>query len=283
MTKPKDIMKKMCVMGEASVGKTSLIRRFVYDKFDDRYISTLGTKTTAKEMQITIGEEEYNLKFQIWDILGSRSFSNIQKTTYNGSQGAFIVLDLTRKETMYSFGNWLLSLYKITGQIPVVVLANKNDLKVEFDREEIEALLRVYGFPYFLTSAKTGENVNLAFETLGKIMIKPFPGLTVGSWLGAPETLDGLDVEMEPGRKFTAIEVEDIIMARFCNLLEDTDIAMAILREQFKRANVNFMNPSVEDLEKVIDFLMDAASPLVEPHRLKKEEKTYLNLLKRIT
>ena len=282
MTKPKDIMKKMCVMGEASVGKTSLIRRFVYDKFDDRYISTLGTKTTAKEMQITIGEEEYNLKFQIWDILGSRSFSNIQKTTYNGSQGAFIVLDLTRKETMYSFGNWLLSLYKITGQIPVVVLANKNDLKVEFDREEIEALLRVYGFPYFLTSAKTGENVNLAFETLGKIMIKPFPGLTVGSWLGAPETLDGLDVEMEPGRKFTAIEVEDIIMARFCNLLEDTDIAMAILREQFKRANVNFMNPSVEDLEKVIDFLMDAASPLVEPHRLKKEEKTYSNLLKRI-
>jgi len=275
-------MKKMCVMGEASVGKTSLIRRFVYDKFDDRYISTLGTKTTAKEMQITIGEEEYNLKFQIWDILGSRSFSNIQKTTYNGSQGAFIVLDLTRKETMYSFGNWLLSLYKITGQIPVVVLANKNDLKVEFDREEIEALLRVYGFPYFLTSAKTGENVNLAFETLGKIMIKPFPGLTVGSWLGAPETLDGLDVEMEPGRKFTAIEVEDIIMARFCNLLEDTDIAMAILREQFKRANVNFMNPSVEDLEKVIDFLMDAASPLVEPHRLKKEEKTYSNLLKRI-
>jgi small GTP-binding protein len=282
MTVPKEIIKKVCVIGEAAVGKTSLIRRFVYDRFDDRYISTLGTKTTAKELQITLGEEVCNLKLQIWDVLGSRSFAKIQKNTYKGSNGAFIVLDLTRKETMYTFGNWLLSLYKAAGQIPVVVLANKNDLKPEYDKEEIESLLRVYDFKYFLTSAKTGENVNNAFDARGKMMIKPWTGLTIGTWLGSPETLGEVEVEMEADRKFTALEAEDIIMARFCDLLEDTDIAMAMMREQFKRANVNFMNPTIEGLARVIDYLINAASSHVEPDRLKKEEKAFLNLIKRI-
>ena len=280
MAEAKEIIKKICVIGEAAVGKTSLIRRFVYDRFDDRYISTLGTKTTAKELQITVGEEVFNIKLQIWDVLGSRSFAKIQKSTYKGSNGALIVLDLTRKETMYTFGNWLLSLYKAAGQIPVVVLANKNDLKREYDEEEIESLLRVYDFTYFLTSAKTGENVNNAFNTIGKMMIRPWIGLSIGPWLGSPETLG--EVEMEVNRKFTALEAEDIIMARFCDLLEDTDIAMAMMREQFKRANVNFMHPTVEGLTRVIDYLINAASSHVEPGRLKKEEKAFLNLIKRI-
>jgi hypothetical protein len=87
---------------------------------------------------------------------------------------------------------------------------------------------------------------------------------------------------MEADRKFTALEAEDIIMARFCDLLEDTDIAMAMMREQFKRANVNFMNPTIEGLARVIDYLINAASSHVEPDRLKKEEKAFLNLIKRI-
>ena len=124
-------MKKMCVIGEAAVGKTSVIRRFVLDKFDDRYISTIGTKTSAKDIQITIDEEEVQLKLQIWDVLGLRCFSNLQKSTYKGSKGAFIVLDITRKGTLRSLEDWLLSLYRVAGEIPVIVLANKNDLKAE--------------------------------------------------------------------------------------------------------------------------------------------------------
>ena len=95
MTEVKEIMKKMCVVGEPAVGKTSLIRRFVLDKFEDKYISTIGTKTTAKDLRIVLDKETMDLKLQIWDILGSRSFSKIQNIAYKGAKGAFIVLNLT--------------------------------------------------------------------------------------------------------------------------------------------------------------------------------------------
>jgi small GTP-binding protein len=283
MTEDKEIIKKICVIGEAAVGKTSLIRRFVHDKYEDRYIATLGTKTTAKSVNIALDKKTIDLKLQIWDVLGVRSFSKIQKNTYKGSKGAFIVLDLTRKETMYTYEAWLLSLYKIAGEIPVILLANKNDLPGEYGTDEIEALIRVYGLPYFLTSAKSGENVDEAFEQLGKMMLKPWSGLNMGS---LPEItggfVSGLEVELEQGRNLTPIEVEDIIMARYCDLLEDPEIAMATIRAQFRKSNVNFMYPSIEELRKVVDFLIEAASNQIEGHRLQKEKKAYLNLINRI-
>ncbi len=283
MAEAKKMMMKMCVIGEAAVGKTSVIRRFVFDKFNDRYIATIGTKTSAKALQVTVDEKVFDLKLQIWDVLGVRTFSKIQKNTYKGANGAFIVLDITRKKTMYSFEAWLLSLYKIAGEIPVVVLANKKDLKAEFGIEEIEALVKAYGFPYFLTSAKTGEDVSEAFSTLGEMMVKPWKGLSMGH---LPEitggVVSGFEIESETGRKLTPLEVEDIIMARYCDLLEDPDIAMAMIREQFKRAQVNFEYPTIQGLRRVIDYLLTAASYQIEATRLEKERKAYSELIRMI-
>ncbi|MEE9150578.1 MAG: Rab family GTPase [Thermoplasmata archaeon] len=283
MTEVRHMLKKMVVIGEAAVGKTSLIRRFVLDKFDDRYIATLGTKTTAKELHITMDNEVIILKLQIWDVLGLRCFSNLQKSTYKGANGAFIVLDLTRKGTLFAFMGWLLSLYEVTGEIPVVLLANKNDLKAEFGKSEIEKLVMDYSFPYYLTSAKTGENVNNAFNTLGKMMIRPWSGKRIMSMLEMSGAFDKeTEPEMEPGRKLSVYEVEDIIMARFCDLLEDPDYAMAIIRKQFKRADVNFMCPTMQGLKRAVDYLIKAASDRIEPHRLEKEKKAYSDLIKMI-
>lgn len=279
MTIVKEMMKKMCVIGEAAVGKTSLIRRFVLDKFDDRYIPTLGMKTTAKELQFTMGEDEVRLRLQIWDVIGLRCFSKLQKKTYESSKGAFFVLDITRPGTLYSFENWLSSLYKVAGEIPVMVLANKNDLKSEIKKREIEKIAMDYGFLYYLTSAKTGENVGEAFNTLGKLMIKPWEGLKTMALPEMPETME-LEPELEPGRKLSIFEVEDIIMARYCDLLEDSDFAMAIMKEQFKRAGLNYMTPTVKDLKRAIDYLLDAASNRIAAPRLAKERKAYTNLIK---
>jgi small GTP-binding protein len=279
MTLVKEMMKKMCVIGEAAVGKTSLIRRFVLDKFDDRYIPTLGMKTTAKELQFTMGEEEVRLRLQIWDVIGLRCFSKLQKKTYESSNAAFFVLDITRPGTLYSFENWLSSLYKVAGEIPVMVLANKNDLKAEIKKREIEKIAMDYGFLYYLTSAKTGENVDEAFNTLGKLMIKPWEGLKTMALPEMPETME-LEPELEPGRKLSIFEVEDIIMARYCDLLEDSDFAMAIMKEQFKRAGLNYMTPTVQDLKRAIDYLLDAASNRIAAPRLAKERKVYTNLIK---
>ncbi|UCE74880.1 MAG: GTP-binding protein [Methanomassiliicoccales archaeon] len=278
MVKVKNIIKKMCVIGEEAVGKTSLIRRFVVDKFDDKYIATIGTKSSKKTLIIKDDNVNVNLTMIIWDVLGQKKFAELKKSAFKGSNGAFIVLDLTRRETLYSFDEWLSSLFEVAGDIPVVILANKNDLKSEYGKDEINRLVKRYDFPFYLTSAKTGENVNQAFHKLGKMMID------TGSKKIEPELKDSKPsaIKTESGKALSALDVEDIIMARYCDLLEDTDFAMAIIREQFKRAGVNFKYPTVEGLEKVVDYLIKAASDRVEAARLAREERAYTNLIKMI-
>ena len=284
MTEVKDMMKKMVVIGEAGVGKTSLIRRFVVDKFDDKYIVTIGTKTSKKILTLKDGGVNVNLKLIIWDILGQRSFPKLKESAYKGSNGAFVVLDLTRRETLDSFETWLSQLYKVAGEIPVIVLANKNDLTAEYGKEEIENIVEDYGFPFYLTSAKTGKNVNEAFYTLGKMMFKPWTNAKIGPKLEKSRILEKeVCIEIDPDKPLTALEVEDIMMARYCDLLEDPDYAMAIIREQFKKAEVDFKYPTAEGLTKILDYLIDAASDQVEASRLKNEERTLANLIRRIT
>ena len=283
MVKVKDVMKKMVVIGEAGVGKTSLIRRFVVDKFDDKYIVTIGTKTSKKILTLKDGGTHVNLKLIIWDILGQRSFPKLKESAYKGSNGAFVVLDLSRRQTLESFETWLLQLYKVAGEIPVIILANKNDLGSEFGKDEIEKLVKDYGFPFYLTSARTGRNVNEAFYTMGKMMLKLRTGMKIGPHLEKAMAIETeTSVEIDPNRKLTALEVEDIIMARYCDLLEDPDFAMAIIRKQFKKAEVDFKYPTPEGLSKVLDYLINAASDQVEAIRLKNEERTLANLIRRI-
>jgi small GTP-binding protein len=281
MVDEKNVLKKMCVIGDGAVGKTSLIRRFVVGNFDDKYVATIGAKTTAKHLEIVIDNETNQLKLQIWDILGARSHAKIQKTAFKGADGAFLVLDLTRRETLYSFDLWLHSLYEVTGEIPVVVLANKSDLKPDFKSDRIKVLADDYGLPYFLTSAKTGENLDDAFTTLGEMMIKPWAGVKIRPRLDMSKIMS-LKVEKDTTGNLTALEVEDMIMASYCELLKDTDLAMGLFRDQVKKADFNFMQPSVQDLARIVDFLIDAASDRVDPSRLQKERKEYTNLIERI-
>jgi small GTP-binding protein len=222
MTEFKEMMKKMCVIGEAAAGKTSLIRRFVVDKFDDKYIVTIGTKTSKKILSIRDGNVNVSLKLMIWDILGQSHFDKLKESAFKGSNGAFIVLDLTRKETLQAFDKWLESLYNIVPNIPVIVLANKNDLEPKFTKEEIEESLNKYGFPYFLTSAKTGENVDNAFYTIGKMMIDGWKCNEIQPKAAAAEALDDAISEgVALERKLTAIDVEEgTIQKSQCGLSE---------------------------------------------------------------
>lgn len=281
MKETKDILKKMCVIGDEAVGKTSLIRRFVIDKFDDKYIVTIGTKTSKKTMTIREEDLNVNLKLMIWDILGQQRFEELKKSAYRGASGAFIVLDLTRRETLDSFDTWLSSLFNVVGEIPVIVLANKKDLKVQFGKEEIEKLVKDYGFPYYFTSAKTGDKVNEAFNTMGRMMVKHSASHKKKPLKDISDEIEW-EIESTPEGKLTPLEAEDMIMTRFCHLLEDQEYAMAIIREQFKRADVNFKSPTVEGLTKIVDYLIYAASDQIESARLEKERTAYMNLIRRV-
>jgi small GTP-binding protein len=168
---------KICLVGEAAVGKTSLIRRFVLDDFDDKYIQTLGTKVSKKEMTVSTPEGGYDLKIDmtIWDIMGQKGFRELLKEAYfYGAKGIIAVCDVTRRATLDDLDDWIEGVYSVTGKVPIQFLANKVDLKdrAEFGEAEIQQATRAYGSPSSFTSAKTGENVESGFQSLAERVAK---------------------------------------------------------------------------------------------------------------
>jgi hypothetical protein len=143
-------------------------------------------------------------------------------------------------------------------------------------------VVQYYKCPYSLTSAKTGENVEEAFHQLGKMILKPEEAVATLQ----PDFTKALEREIKIGSKLgtnlSAVEAEDLIMAKYCDLLGDQDLAMAIIREQFNKAGVDFKNPSAEGLSEAINYLIDAASEKVDASRLKKEKSIYMDLIERI-
>lgn len=181
MTQVKELKKKICVLGDPAVGKTSLIRRYVYDEFDDKYITTLGAKVSKKELFLMFnptGSNGYNinLTLSIWDILGQKDESTlrVRPVYYKGSSGALLIVDITRRDTLVSLHDWVNSVFTITGKIPMVLLGNKVDLyksaRVFYD--DLDEIGKKFNFPVFLSSAKTGSNVENAFYKLSDLMVK---------------------------------------------------------------------------------------------------------------
>ena len=164
---------KVCLVGEAAVGKTSLIRRFVLDNFDDKYIQTLGTKVSKKEMSAAAiyPSGEMKIDMTIWDIMGQKGFRALLTEAYfYGAKGILAVCDATRKKTLEDLDDWIEGVYSVTGKIPIEFLANKIDLQGELQVTEDDLIqaARAYDSPFHFTSAKTGINVELAFQSLAE-------------------------------------------------------------------------------------------------------------------
>ena len=167
-----DLMKvKVCFIGDAGVGKTSLIKRFVLDVFDDRYIATIGTKVTKKIVEVEGEGGQVKVMMLIWDIMGQKGFRELLREAYFfGAHGAIAVCDLTNRETLEELRYWIKALTDVAGDVPVVFAGNKADLEGEVVVKEadLKELADKYGGKAFLTSAKTGQNVEKVFEALGE-------------------------------------------------------------------------------------------------------------------
>ena len=175
---------KVCLLGDAAVGKTSLIRRYILDKFDDKYITTMGTKVTLKELHLDFPERDttVELTLLIWDIVGQKkklpsaivSYERYmpQKKYFRGANGAFLVCDMTRNETFDSLPEWISAMTKEVGEVPMVFIANKIDLQKDtsLELQDVDDFASQYNSKVISTSAKTGENVEEAFLILGKMM-----------------------------------------------------------------------------------------------------------------
>lgn len=167
------LSKKVCLLGEFAVGKTSLIRRFVYDRFDDKYISTIGVKVSRKSMVIPKDEQLTDLTMMLWDLAGNEEFNQVRASYLRASMGAVLVCDLTRKETLARLRSYAADLHKVSPKAQLIIAANKVDRISDHqitvsDVKEMSAKLEA---PFYLTSAKEGDEVDDIFRHLGRLMI----------------------------------------------------------------------------------------------------------------
>src|SRR2546422_8087547 len=135
----KHIKSKVCLLGEVMVGKTSLIKRFVLDTFDDRYIATIGTKVTKKSVACTWRGSPAMLDLVVWDIMGEKGFRQLLKESYfEGTHGVLGVCDLTRRDTLQDLYGWIDLARPNAVHVPFVVIGNKADLRAKTVVQEPE-------------------------------------------------------------------------------------------------------------------------------------------------
>ncbi len=175
----KHIKAKICLVGEVAVGKTSLVKRFVLDTFDDRYVATVGTKVTKRTVPVEWRGAPAKMDLMIWDIMGEKGFRALLKEAYfEGCEGVIAVCDLTRKDTLYDLNNWIALTKKQVGNVPIVFLGNKADLRdrIAVAEEDLRRLGSIHSAPALLSSAKTGENVETAFAEVAKAVARRHNG-----------------------------------------------------------------------------------------------------------
>jgi small GTP-binding protein len=163
---------KVIIIGPGAVGKTSLLHRFVENKFSFRYKLTIGADFLSK----IIDYDESTVKLQIWDIGGQDRYKFLRSSFFDGANGAFIVFDLSRWRTFEELEDWLSDLREYAGDnIPFALIGNKLDLIDKrdelYERENAEVFAKKEETFYIETSAKTGEQVEEAFLNLTKKMI----------------------------------------------------------------------------------------------------------------
>ena len=163
------IKKKICMLGAFSVGKTSLVQRFVKSMFSDKYLTTVGVKIDKKSVSVN-GKD---VDLLLWDIYGEDEFQKVKTSYLRGASGYFLVIDGTRKNTLDTAFDLQKRAEDAVGSIPFILLFNKSDLTDEWEIEDetFENLTRD-GFTVMKTSAKTGEMVEEAFLSLAEKMLE---------------------------------------------------------------------------------------------------------------
>ena len=159
----------MCMLGASGVGKTSLVQQFVKSIYTEKYHLTIGVKIDKK--QVSVDGREVTLL--LWDLQGEDETHKVRPSFLRGASGYLLVVDLTRSETLEVAVALQAKCEEEFGDLPFIVLFNKNDLTgdIRIGERELEKIT-TRGWKVFSTSAKTGENVEQAFVSLAGAMLK---------------------------------------------------------------------------------------------------------------
>ena len=162
------VQRKVCMLGATSVGKTSLVRRFVESIFSEKYQATIGVKIDRKLVQV----EGAEVSLLLWDLQGEDEFQRVRMSYLRGASGLIFVADGTRPDTVATARTLRASAEATVGAAPSLLLLNKTDLAESWGVDDafVEANGPA-GLPIVRTSAKTGDGVEDAFHHLVRRML----------------------------------------------------------------------------------------------------------------
>jgi hypothetical protein len=162
------LQKKICMLGSFSVGKTSLVRRFVESIFSDAYQTSIGVKIDKKVVRA--GNEDVTLV--LWDIHGEDVYQKIRMSYLRGMSGYLLVVDGTRRQTLDDAMALNERVIQEAGKVPAVLVMNKSDLTEKWEIDSArESELTAAGWNMLRTSAKTGASVEEVFSKLTAAML----------------------------------------------------------------------------------------------------------------
>ena len=168
-----EMMVKIILIGDAGVGKTNIMSKYLKNQFMENSKSTVGVEFGSK----VFNHEGHKIKAQIWDTAGQEKYKSLISAYFKGSKGAFIVYDITKKDTFASVEKWVNEL-KLNSdpKAAVIIIGNKNDLedKREVSKEQGEEKSKSFGCAFLETSALSGDNIDKAFSLMIKEIFEKY-------------------------------------------------------------------------------------------------------------
>lgn len=161
------INKKICMVGAFAVGKTSLVKQFVDSIFNEKYHTTIGVKIDKK----IVVHNDKTTQLMIWDIEGVDAFTNLKPSYLRGASAIFLVLDGTRVQSLESAKQIKKQIEAVLDNVPFLLIVNKSDLQEswQFSLKDT-SILEISEENTFVTSAKTGQNVESAFVKIAELI-----------------------------------------------------------------------------------------------------------------
>ena len=167
----KNYIFKILIAGDAAVGKTSLLLRYVEDRFDERSKMTLGVDFFLKQVNLDSG---INCLFQLWDLGGQERFRHLMTSYVAGARAALLLIDLTREPDMKSIVQWLNIVRLHDINLPTILVGTKDDLDelIVVNSEIAEEIKATFNLTHYIkTSSKTGKNVKEVFDYMAKMLM----------------------------------------------------------------------------------------------------------------
>ena len=278
---PRTIAKKIVLLGDAKVGKTSLAARFVKNAFSETYAETIGVNISKKNIRFNNDGMETDLLLYVWDVMGGTTHGEVRRMALENVDGGLIVGDLTNPSSMKNvFEFWIPGFIESSGEKELSIVLNKLDLVnwdpartvSEYERV-VNLIRRDWGdmsrdWQVVLTSAKSGENVERAFHDLSGRILRSALGNKVGEKIPAAGA-QRISSPMKERFLVVSSDVESLIGKR----------SGPVMEESLKASSLDLQNPVTEEFLEFLDILAgNLRSMGIEPDRVEKYVKKWSDI-----